>query len=285
MKNMSIKNICRKLLPEWFIFSHAYHSIRGKWPNLIYPKDLSEIWIQKYLLGYFHKNYFLADKFKVREYIQSKGCGDILVPLLGSWENVEDICFEKLPQQFALKLNYGAGMNIICTDKNVLDLSKVKAKLNEWLNGPKSSNFESHYNLIQRKVICEAFISDEKGVFPYDYKFICLHGKPVCILACTSRETGTTQDAVFTLDWKPLHQFRKSHSPQIEKPQNLDKMIKYAERLSEGLDLVRVDLYDAGNRIFFGEMTLSPAGCMFHAWTQKALDELGRIYRNPQLKL
>ncbi len=35
-------------------------------------------------------------------------------------------------------------------------------------------------------------------------------------------------------------------------------MISVAERLSEGLDFVRVDLYDVSNRIVFGELTNYP---------------------------
>ena len=57
-------------------------------------------------------------------------------------------------------------------------------------------------------------------------------------------------------------------------------MISTAERLADGIDLVRVDLYSNGSRIWFGEMTLTPAGCIFHRWTQKALDDMGDIYLN-----
>lgn len=45
-----------------------------------------------------------------------------------------------------------------------------------------------------------------------------------------------------------------------------------------GLDLIRVDLYDTGTKIYFGEMTLTPAGAIFHNWSQKALDDMGSFY-------
>lgn len=282
---MRLTKILKQYMPEWFIFMHAYHSLRGKWPNYINPKDISEIWIQKYLSGYFHKYYYLADKYEVRKYVESKGCKDILVPLVGVWDSVKDINWKEVPEEFALKLNYGAGMNIICTDKNTLNIQKVESQLDRWINAPKSANFETHYNLINRKIICEEFIKDNNGIFPYDYKFICIHGEPICILTCTNRESGTPSDAVFTLDWKLLPHFRKATSPNIKSPMNLDKMLKYARILAEGLDLVRIDFYDTEDKIYFGEMTLTPAGCLFHAWTQEALDELGEIYRNKKKSL
>ena len=42
--------------------------------------------------------------------------------------------------------------------------------------------------------------------------------------------------------------------------------------------LARVDLYDTGTKIYFGEMTLTPAGAIFHNWSQKALDDMGSFY-------
>ena len=45
----------------------------------------------------------LSDKYRVREYVKSKGLEDILVPLLGVWDKAEDIDFESLPQKFVIR--------------------------------------------------------------------------------------------------------------------------------------------------------------------------------------
>lgn len=57
-------------------------------------------------------------------------------------------------------------------------------------------------------------------------------------------------------------------------------MIKCAEVLAGYIDLVRIDLYSNSKRMWFGEITLTPAGCVFHRWSQQALNELGAIYLN-----
>lgn len=43
------------------------------------------------------------------------------------------------------------------------------------------------------------------------------------------------------------------------KPINLEKMIEIAERLSSDFKYVRVDLYNIQGKIWFGEMTFTPA--------------------------
>lgn len=277
-----ISHLISKMSPKMF-FAIAYIHNRKKIPNFKHPHDISEIWIKYILDGKPKDNYWLADKYRVREYVENRGLANILVPLVGGqvWSKCpsrEDL--EKLPNRFALKMNYGAGMNLVCEDKNVFDIEAALAKIQKWFDRPANYSYsESHYNLIERKVVCEAFIEDEHGGFPTDYKFMCFHGKPFCILACSGRETGHADYMPFTLDWQPLPEYNKSGmNYPVEKPKELDKMIEIAKTLSEGLEMVRVDLYDTGDKIYFGEMTLTPAGAIFHRWSQKALDEMGDFY-------
>lgn len=262
-------------------FCIAYLHNRGKWPNLRHPRDLSEIWIAHLLSGKVHDNYLLADKYRVREYVEQRGLGNILTPLIAAYDRPEDIEWEQLPQQFAIKLNYGAGMNIICQDKSQLNPQQTVVQLHRWLdNHGKYSFSESHYNLIERKIVVEEFIDDGNGGFPTDYKFMVLRGKVACILAVYGREDGHGEYLPYTVNWKPREDYAKTKGiTAIPCPANLGEMISIAERLAKGLDLVRVDLYSNGQRIWFGEMTLTPAGCIFHNWTQKALDEMGKQYR------
>ena len=75
--------------------------------------DLAQIWITKMVNGYFLKYSNLADKFAVRKFIEEKGLGNILIPLIGCYSNANEIDFKKLPSQFVLKLNTDAGRNIV----------------------------------------------------------------------------------------------------------------------------------------------------------------------------
>ena len=264
-------------------FQLSYLHNRGKLPNLCEPKDLAEIWICQVLDGKVNDIAYLADKYAVRAYVEERGLGETLTPLLAVYETADDIDFDALPNRFALKANFGAGRNIICTDKNQLDQVATREKIRQWLGPAHYSESERHYNLIPHKFVCEEFIDDGTGGFPVDYKFMCIHGKVHCILGVKGREAGHGSYLPYSRDWRPLPEYYRGNSTATELlpcPANLDKMIEVAERLAKGIELVRVDLYSNGQKIWFGEMTLTPSGCIFHRWTQKALNVMGEEYRN-----
>jgi len=73
-----------------------------------------------------------ADKYAVREYIQKKGCSEILVPLIAAYDKPEQIDWDALPEKFVIKWNFGCGFNIICDDKNKLKKAEVIAQLKKW---------------------------------------------------------------------------------------------------------------------------------------------------------
>lgn len=266
----------------WLSYVHNRHRI----PNFKNPKDLSEIWIKRVLDGKVNELYYLADKYAVRDYVKKKGLESILTPELGVYENGSEIDFDALPNRFALKANFGAGRNIICTDKSKLDYEATRQQVDKWLEPIVCSYAERHYNLIKKKFVCEAFIDDGTGGFPVDYKFLCINGKVHCILACSGREKGHADYLPYSVDWKPLYIYYKSYPKDMEllnAPANLQDMLQTAEKLAEGIELVRIDLYSNGSQIWFGEITLTPAGCIFHRWSNRAMDELGKIYINEKV--
>lgn len=286
MKNIlksTVLNIfgrCSKNGKGAFIVSYFHN--RHCFPNLRHPKDLSEIWIKHVLDGKVNELSYLADKYAVRKYVEQKGLAKILTPLLGVYESVDEIDFDKLPDRFALKANFGAGNNIICTDKTKLDVEQCREKVQMWLKSGTYSVSERHYDKIPKKIVCEEFIDDGSGGFPVDYKFMCIHGKVHCILGVSGREEGHGSYMPYTLDWQPVRDYYRGKSTAIDllpRPDNLGELISTAETLAGDIDLVRVDLYSNGSQIWFGEMTLTPSGCIFHRWTQKALDEMGKLYR------
>ena len=65
----------------------------------------------------------LADKYAVRKFIEEKGYKQYLVPLLGVWENANEIDFSKLPDSFVLKTNNGAGTVMVVEDKALISQS------------------------------------------------------------------------------------------------------------------------------------------------------------------
>lgn len=250
--------------------------------NLKNPQEFNEkmMWLK---LNTYYKNPLViqcADKVRVRDYIRERGCEEILIDCIGVYDRAEEIPWEQLPGQFVLKCNHGAGYNIICTDKNRADLRSYEKKLSDWLKEDYSLTYaEMQYHYIKPKIICEKYLRPVSGVLPEDYKVYCFDGKAVCVMLCSARETGQSRFYFFDRDWKPLDWGSRRLTEEvykIERPACLDALFSYAEKLSEGFPFVRMDLYVMDNKVYFGEMTFTPSGCLAFGYTEEGNRELSR---------
>ena len=211
----------------------------------------------------------MVDKYRVREYVSNTIGDNYLVPLIGVWDSPDDINFNLLPNQFVLKCNHNSGLGMfICKDKSKLNINRVKADLKKGL----SENYYIHgrewpYKDVPRKIICEAYITDENsneidgGL--KDYKLMCFNGEVKCSFVCADRFTGNgLHISFFDREWNELP-FEREY-PRIEslvnKPKNYELMVALAEKLSFGIPFVRIDFYEVDQRVLFGEMTFYPGG-------------------------
>jgi len=206
----------------------------------------------------------LADKYKVRKWVAEKIGDKYLIPLLGKWENANDIDFDALPDQFVLKANHGSAWNILVRDKRDLNTAKARKKLNGWLKQTRAFlTFELHYKDIPPLVIAEKYIENIDGDI-HDYKFLCFDGEPKFCWVDTGRYTGHKR-TIFDLDFTP-QPFTFGTYPEVDmpfpKPENFDEMVLSAKRLCEDFKHVRVDFYNINGKIYFGEMTFHSAGGM-----------------------
>lgn len=67
----------------------------------------------------------------------------------------------------------------------------------------------------------------------------------------------------------------------VQMPCNLDEMIVLAEKLAVGIPFLRVDLYNVSGRIYFGELTLYPAGGFGRYTPDEWDDTLGKMLKLP----
>lgn len=244
-----------------------YYRSFGQKLDLNNPLTLNEklLWLKLYEYPTKPIYSLCADKYRVREYIESKGMKEILNTLYGVYNNANDINFSALPNKFAMKCNHGSGYNIICDNKDSLDINKTKAKLDKWLGEDFSEYFsELHYKNIERKIICEEFIQNKEGEFPDDYKFYCFGGKPKVVMLCRGRkDEGGLKFYYFDLEWNILPLSTDSiiaiqNNITFDKPKGFDQLAMYANKLCEDFKFVRVDLYLRDGTVLFGELTFCP---------------------------
>lgn len=225
-----------------------------------------------------------ADKYRVREYVASKGLGDILVPLLGVWKRAEDVDFESLPEKFVIKCNHDSGSTHI-VDKSSPDYNPeaIRRDLKKHLK-IRFGNVggEMFYNSIPPRIIAEKTLELAAGsVSMTDYKVWSFDGKPYVIMTCQNRTESGLDIDVYDTHWNERRDacvfsshYRES-GEKLPPPASLERMLSAASVLSKGFPEVRVDFYDVEGKLYFGELTFSSLSGRMTYFTQPFLEELG----------
>lgn len=252
-----------KSIPDEKYLKILYKTELGKTLDLDNPKTFNEKlqWLKLYYRGDDFTN--KVDKIEVRKYIEDKLGKEYLIPMLGIYDSVEEINWDELPNKFVLKCTHGSHCNIICKDKDSLDIEKAKKKLTKWME--KSWYWfgrEWPYKNIKPRIICEEFIVDEKLSDLPDYKFMCFNGKPKLVMVCQDRnEHAVSINSFYDMNWNiteikqgPLN-VRTDEAKLLNKPKNYEKMIEFSKVLSEGLPFSRIDFYEVNGKLLFGEIT------------------------------
>lgn len=203
-----------------------------------------------------------ASRDGAREYLASLGLEEYLIPSYGVYPSFDAIPFEKLPNSFVLKCTHASGFNEIVRDKSHWDKEASSVRFEKWLKtnyGKKT--VEPHYAKIKPQILVEGYIGGPDSL-PTEYKIHVYNGvaKNLYVVTGRGKDIRYTQ---YYADWTPFdgsefNGWRKSDTP-ISEPKEWQKMVEIAEKLANPFPFVRVDLYDVDGKIYFGEMTFTPA--------------------------
>ena len=251
------------------ILSDIYLKKTGNDLNIVEPRRFTEKIQWRKLFDQDPVYSELSDKYKVRKWVEKKIGSEHLIPLLDAWERFDELDIQSLPDQFVIKTNNASHTNMIFTSKKEFIQKKrsVKRCIKYWLTMPFSylEGLELHYQKIKPMIIAEKYLSSSDGKSSLsDYKFHCFNGDPYICQVIADRFNGETID-FYDKHWEHLDIRRPPYrnSTQLaQKPNNYDLMIQLATKLSKGFQYVRVDLYEHENRVYFGEMTFTPASGM-----------------------
>ena len=217
----------------------------------------------------------ICDKYEVRKYVSDKVGEEYLIPIIGIFNNPNEIDYKGLPDKIVIKCTHDSGTALIFNGNMPSNTTATVNRLQRALN----SNYyylhrERAYKHIKPRIICEELLEDNVNNQIYDYKFMCFGGKAKCFFVTIdrNRESGLKLN-FYDMNWQqlPFKRVYPNFTTPIRKPSNFDKMVELAERLAEGFTFVRVDLYDVNNTIYFGEMTLYP-GAGFERFTPEKWD-------------
>jgi len=203
----------------------------------------------------------LADKYLARGYVARKLGDEYLVKLIWHGTDPRKIPFETLPDRCVIKTNHGSGGHWIV--EGAVDREKVIKHFDKALK----ENYywrarENQYYRIAPRILVEEFIDDGEPHGPLDFRFWCFNAVPELIQVDNHAHNI---NPFYDRNWNKLDLSYRSHfqDVQIAKPHNLNQMLAAASALAEGFDFVRVDLYSAKGRIYFGELTFTPRAGIF----------------------
>lgn len=200
----------------------------------------------------------MVDKVEAKKYVSSIVGDKYIIPTLGVWDSVEQIEWDKLPNQFVVKATNDSGGVVVCKDKAKLDIEEAKKKLQN-LGKRDYSKFskEYPYKNVKKRFIAEEYIEDESGYELKDYKIFCFDGEPKFLFVATGRQLHDTRFDFYDIDFNHLPVLNGHPNADVwpVKPKNYEEMLDVARKLSKDIPHVRVDLYNVNGKVYFGELT------------------------------
>ena len=255
---LSAKGLKKRLSADEFL-KKMYQVRIGKELNLSNPTTYTEK--LQWLKLYDHRPEYtiMVDKYAVKQYVAERIGEQYVIPMLGVWENVDDIDFDSLPNQFVLKTTHDSGALVICKDKSTLNLHAAKKRLRYFLKRRYyDCNREWPYKNVPPRIIAEEYMEDSTYQELRDYKFFTFGGEPKVLYIAQGRGRGESTVAdFFDMDFNHLPftiDHDMSQTPPI-KPECFEEMKRLAAILSKGTPQLRVDFYEVDGKVYFGEMT------------------------------
>ena len=113
---------------------------------------------------------------------------------------------------------------------------------------------------IQPRILVEERLQGPDGRQPDEYNLFVLHGRVELLFVDQRRYVDHHKD-FYLRDWTPVDVQKGNIYPRGNppRPRLLARIVEVAEALGQETDFVRVDLYDTGDRVVFGELTNYPS--------------------------
>lgn len=256
-------SVARRLLrpfPDSVYLRLGYRAFFGVWPDYRNPRSFNEH-IHVYMLRC--RNPMLrvcADKALSREYIARQIGAHLLVPLLGVWDNADDVPLATLPRPFVLKPTAASGLVHFVRQHDRIDEDELRAIMRHWIRRDYSHlHREWCYQGLPRRLMAEAMLHSDDGALPADYKAYVIGGK-VRFLQVDRGRFGHHTRNVYDASWCPLPaRWSLEKHADDPRPACLDQMIETAEVLARPFtEFLRIDFYIIDGHLYVGELTNYP---------------------------
>lgn len=219
-----------------------------------------------------------CDKLEMKRIAQAAGVPGLRVPAT-HWAGTDlaELAGLDLPERWVLKPNHRYGL--VHLGHGRPDVAALQELTTGWLDEPQSALGEWAYSQARRCFVVEEMISTE----PLDdFKFFVFDGQPRLIGMHTGRTAGRHRNRVYSPDWEPVGVPAARPAAEVApRPERLEEMLAAAAALGRSFDFIRVDLYQVGGQVWFGELTPYPGSGMSRLQPPELDVELGSYWRLP----
>jgi hypothetical protein len=225
-----------------------------------------------------------VDKVAVRDYVAARVGEDVLPRVHLMTDDPRDIDLSALSGDLVIKPTHGSAAvllihgqadpeaeiplvdlypiwhrEIVAVRRERVDMFRLRRLCRQWLIS-RYNRWEWAYRDVRPGLMVEEFLGHEDTP-PVDYKFNVIGGEVHSITVMGGRTRQVTA-CLMRPDWSllPVRMTHPHPDPLPRRPAHFDRMIEIARVLGRDTDMVRVDLYDVGGRVVFGELTPYPGG-------------------------
>jgi hypothetical protein len=222
-----------------------------------------------------------CDKLKAKEYAASLG---VHAPhTIWSGVDLSELESRDLPEHWVLKPNHRTGLVHMGQDRP--DIAELRRLTRGWLDEKGWSGLgEWAYSQARRCYVLEKRLGQPGQDLP-DYKFFVFAGKVEMVQVDTDRHTNHRR-RLYTRDWSPLDVVLNYPLAPIQpQPRTFGAMLTAAEKLGDGFDdFIRVDLYEDGDTVWFGELSPYPGGGKERFSSRDLNLHLGELWSLPKIR-
>lgn len=243
-----------------------YFARHGRLPDLDAPVRFTE-WVQWRKLDDRDRGLaLLTDKLHAKTL-----AGELAVPTLWSGTQLPTEPPADLP--LIVKANHGCNQFIVV--RSLADWQQARRIAPRWLDRSYGRLLDEwHYESARRLLVVEPFLGGAGAVLPNDYKVYVFGGRAEIVQLHVDR-ASRHRWTQFDREWHPLSEDPIEAAP----PATLAQMLAAAERLAGSRDFLRVDFYEVGGQLWFGEFCLFP-GSGLDPFRPAGLDcHLGGLWR------
>jgi len=218
-----------------------------------------------------------VDKIEVKKYIENVNnifkINIKVATVIKILKDIDDIDEKDINDNYIIKSSHASGWNI--DTKYIKNINIIKLYLNFWNKTYKVDNLnEPQYQFIKPRFFIEHKIHDK---YSKDingnalvYMVRCLNGKPFSIRVKDYMNKSSSYDT----DWNIID----INELNIDKPKNLNMLLKYASILSIPFEFVRVDFYiDKNDDVYLSEYTFTPSGGL-KVFSDNIENEYGKLW-------